>query len=33
VNGVRDDWSVSNRREQFVETHAATVTARDENGG
>jgi hypothetical protein len=31
VDGMRDDRSASDRREQFVKTHAATVTGGDEN--
>jgi hypothetical protein len=29
--GMRDDWPAGDRRRQFVETHAATVTGGDEN--
>jgi hypothetical protein len=32
VDSMRDDRSAGDRRKQFVETHAATVTGGDENG-
>jgi hypothetical protein len=32
-NGMRDDRPAGDRRKQFVETHAATVTGGDENSG
>jgi hypothetical protein len=31
VDGMRNDRSAGDRRKQFVETHAATVTGGDEN--
>jgi hypothetical protein len=31
--GMGDDRLAGNRRKQFVETHSATVTGGDENGG
>ena len=30
--GVRDDWFARNRRKQFIETHAAAVASRDNDG-
>src|SRR6266498_153767 len=33
VDGMGDDRSASDRRKQFVETHAATVTGGDDDGG
>ena len=33
ADGMCDDGSANNRREQFVETHAPTVTGRDDDGG
>jgi hypothetical protein len=29
---VRDNWFAGNRRKQFIETHAAAVTGRDNDG-
>jgi hypothetical protein len=31
VDAMRDDRSAGDRRKQFVETHAATVTSRDDD--